>query len=157
MGPKGEVNLAHPQLRWRLKKFPHPTGRIGGCLLVVFQPVTKYFPAGLELRVVEIDRNPEYRDADEPHGGGRNQQHSGLAEWRVENATALKCRMATTFTPRRGGHRCDKCLTDEVFEFLLGGTEHTTGISGLRSWRRTQQTPRQDHCKADQARSEIDR
>jgi hypothetical protein len=32
--------------------------------------------------------------------------------------------MATTFTPRRGGHRCDKCLTDEVFEFLLGGTEH---------------------------------
>ena len=124
MGPKGEVNLAHPQLRWRLKKFPHPTGRIGGCLLVVFQPVTKYFPAGLELRVVEIDRNPEYRDADEPHGGGRNQQHSGLAEWRVENATALKCRMATTFTPRREGHRCDKCLTDEVFEFLLGGTEH---------------------------------
>src|SRR5258705_2065112 len=78
MGPKGEVNLAHPQLRWRLKKFPHPTGRIGGCLLVVFQPVTKYVPAGLELRVVEIDRNPEYRDADEPHGGGRNQQHSGL-------------------------------------------------------------------------------
>ena len=66
MGPKGEVNLAHPQLRWRLKKFPHPTGRIGGCLLVVFQPVTK--------------RNPEYRDADEPHSGGRNQQHSGLAD-----------------------------------------------------------------------------
>src|SRR6267378_5450045 len=53
MGPKGEVNLAHPQLRWRLKKFPHPTGRVGGCLLVVFQPVTKNGPAGLELRVVE--------------------------------------------------------------------------------------------------------
>ena len=31
----------------------HPAGRIGGCLLVVFQPVTKYFPARLELRVVE--------------------------------------------------------------------------------------------------------
>ena len=26
------------------------------------------------------DRNPEYRDADEPHSGGRNQQHSGLAD-----------------------------------------------------------------------------
>jgi ammonia channel protein AmtB len=24
--------------------------------------------------------NPEYRDADEPHSGGRNQQHSGLAD-----------------------------------------------------------------------------
>src|SRR5258707_3539557 len=128
MGLKGEVNLAHPQLRWRLKKFPHPTGRIGGCLLVVFQPVTKYFPAGLELRVVEIDRNPEYRDADEPHGGGRNQQHSGLAEWRVENATALKSRMATTFTPRRGGPPGDKSLTHEGVEFFLCGTEHEGGF-----------------------------
>src|SRR5712675_2801089 len=91
MGPKGEVNLAHPQLRWRLKKFPHPTGRIGGCLLVVFQPVTKYFPAGLELRVVEIDRNPEYRDADEPHGGGRNQQHSGLRS--EEHTSELQSRL----------------------------------------------------------------
>jgi hypothetical protein len=26
------------------------------------------------------DRNPEYRDADEPHSGGRDQQHSGLAD-----------------------------------------------------------------------------
>jgi len=26
------------------------------------------------------DRNPEYRDADDPHSGGRNQQHSGLAD-----------------------------------------------------------------------------
>src|SRR5258708_29963845 len=115
MGHKGEVNLAHPELRWRLNKFPHPTG----CLLVVFQPVTKYFPAGLELRVVEIDRNPEYRDADEPHGGGRNQQHSGLAEWRGENPTALKCRMATTFTPRRGGPPGGKNVTEKGVQIFL--------------------------------------
>ena len=25
-------------------------------------------------------------------------------------ATALECRMATTFTARRGGHQCDNCL-----------------------------------------------
>ncbi len=30
--------------------------------------------------------------------------------WRVENRAALECRMATTFTARRGGHQCDNCL-----------------------------------------------
>jgi hypothetical protein len=47
------------------------------------------------------DRNPEYRDA----SGRRNQQTLwSCRRWRVENATALECRMATTFTARRGGH-----------------------------------------------------
>src|SRR5262245_34681743 len=42
-----------PSVWVALKKFPHPAGRICGCLLIVFQPVTKHGPAGLKLRVVE--------------------------------------------------------------------------------------------------------
>jgi hypothetical protein len=33
-----------------------------------------------------------------------------LQTMRVENRAALECRMATTFTARRGGHQCDNCL-----------------------------------------------
>src|SRR5262245_52500140 len=36
-----------------LEKFPHPAGRICGCLLIVFQPVTEHDPTGLQVRVVE--------------------------------------------------------------------------------------------------------
>src|SRR5215510_6124353 len=35
------------------QKFPHPAGRIGGCRLVVFQPVTEHGPAGLKVWVIE--------------------------------------------------------------------------------------------------------
>jgi hypothetical protein len=36
-----------------VEKFPHPAGRIGGCLLIVLQPVTKHDPAGLDIPIVE--------------------------------------------------------------------------------------------------------
>jgi hypothetical protein len=51
-----------PLARLRLKKLALPSG-----------PLNE--PGGRAG-----DRNPEYRDADEAHSGGRNQQHSGLAD-----------------------------------------------------------------------------
>src|SRR5438046_10611607 len=50
--PKGEVNLAYPQLRWRLRN-----SRIlqvaSAAASSSYSSPTKYFPAGLDLRVVE--------------------------------------------------------------------------------------------------------
>src|SRR6266700_5612879 len=78
--------LGAPSVEVALKKFPHPAGRIGGCLLVVFQPVTKYFPAGLELRVVETVVNAGVDDLLERH---RSEEHTSELQSR-EN---LVCRL----------------------------------------------------------------
>jgi hypothetical protein len=54
------------------------------------------------------DRNPEYRDADEPHSGGRNQQHSGLAD---DGGLKRDCsRMQDGDHIHRAAGRRDKCL-----------------------------------------------
>src|SRR5262245_58457480 len=53
-----------------VEKFPHPAARIGGCLLVVFQPVTKHGPDGLELRVVETVVNAGVDDLLDRHPVG---------------------------------------------------------------------------------------
>src|SRR5215471_15152593 len=50
-----------------VEKFSHPAGRIGGCLLVVFEPVTKHGPAGLELRVEETVVNAGVDDLLDRH------------------------------------------------------------------------------------------
>src|SRR5262245_18830086 len=53
-----------------VEKFRHPAARIGGCLLVVFQPVTKHGSAGLELRVVETVVNAGVDDLLDRHPVG---------------------------------------------------------------------------------------
>src|SRR5215475_8671905 len=59
-----------PSVWVALKKFPHPAGRICGCLLIVFQPVTKHGPAGLKLRVVETVVNAGVDDLLDRHPVG---------------------------------------------------------------------------------------
>src|SRR5215510_10810718 len=59
-----------PSVWVALEKFAHPTGRICGCLLIVFQPVTKHGPAGLELRVVETVVNAGVDDLLDRHPVG---------------------------------------------------------------------------------------
>src|SRR6516164_8911738 len=68
-GPSSR-RAAHASVEMPAEKLSHPAGRIGGCLLVVFEPVTKHGPAGLELRVIETVVNVGVDDLLDRHSVG---------------------------------------------------------------------------------------
>jgi hypothetical protein len=59
----------------RSHDFRCPAAMTTGAVIELLQTALSLLPRGCVG-----DRNPEYRDADEPHSGGRVQQHSGLAD-----------------------------------------------------------------------------